>query len=251
MTDLLNLVGKTAFVTGASAGLGAHFAETLARAGAKVIAAARREDGLAETATRIRAIGGICETAALDVTSAASVASVEPLLAGIDILVNNAGLAIEKSFLDQSEEDWDRVIDTNAKGMFLLSQAVARAMKKRGQGGSIINIASILGLRQGSHLAAYTTSKAAVIQLTKVTALELARFGIRVNCLAPGYIETDMNRSVWETEGGKAMLKRVPQRRLGQRAELDGPLLLLASDASSFMTGSVIVADGGHLVSTL
>lgn len=251
MIDLLNLAGKTAFVTGASAGLGAHFAAALARAGAQVILAARREAGLAETAARIRALGGSCEMVALDVASASSIAAVEPLLADVDILVNNAGIAIEKTFLDQTEEDWDRVLDTNAKGMFLLSQAAARAMRARGKGGTIINIASILGLRQGMHLSTYAVSKAAVVQLTKIAALELARFGIRVNCLCPGYIETDMNQAVWETEGGKAMLKRVPQRRLGNANELDGPLLLLASDASSYMTGSVIVADGGHSINSL
>lgn len=251
MTDLLSLEGKTAFVTGASAGLGAHFAETLAGAGATVIIAARREAALAEVAARIRATGATCETVALDVTSAASIAAVEPLLARVDILVNNAGVTVDKPFLDQSEEDWDRVLGTNTKGMFLLTQSAARAMKARGTGGSIINIASILGLRQGGHVAAYATSKAAAIQLTKVSALELARFGIRVNCLCPGYIATDLNRDFWETEPGKAMLRRIPQRRLGAARELDGPLLLLASDASSYMTGSVIVADGGHLTSTL
>lgn len=251
MTDLLSLEGKTAFVTGASAGLGAHFAETLAGAGATVLIAARREAALAEVAARIRATGATCETVALDVTSTASIAAVEPLLARVDILVNNAGVTVDKPFLDQSEEDWDRVLGTNAKGMFLLTQSAARAMKARGTGGSIINIASILGLRQGGHVAAYATSKAAAIQLTKVSALELARFGIRVNCLCPGYIATDLNRDFWETEPGKAMLRRIPQRRLGAARELDGPLLLLASDASSYMTGSVIVADGGHLTSTL
>jgi NAD(P)-dependent dehydrogenase (short-subunit alcohol dehydrogenase family) len=251
LNDLLSLVGKTAFVTGASSGLGAHFAETLALAGARVIAAARREDRLAETAARIRAAGGSCETVALDVTNAAGIAAIEPLLANVDILVNNAGLTNQKPFLDQAEEDWDKIIDTNAKGMFLLSQATARAMQARGEGGSIINIASILGLRQGMHVAPYAVSKAAAIQLTKVAALELARFGIRVNCLCPGYIDTDMNHAVWETEGGKAMLKRVPQRRLGHAHELDGPLLLLASDASTYMTGSVVVADGGHSINSL
>lgn len=251
MTDLLSLAGKTAFVTGASAGLGAHFAQTLSRAGAKVIAAARREDALADVAGRIRAAGGTCETIALDVTSGAGIAAIAPRLAEVDILVNNAGIAIDKPFLDQSEEDWDRVVDTNAKGMFLMTQAVARAMRERGGGGSIINIASIVGLRQSARLAGYAASKAAAVQLTKVSALELARFGIRVNCICPGYIATDMNRAFWETDPGKAMLKRIPQHRLGQPGELDGPLLLLASDASSYMTGSVIVADGGHLLSSL
>ncbi|WP_226946629.1 SDR family NAD(P)-dependent oxidoreductase [Rhizorhabdus phycosphaerae] len=250
-SDLLQLKGKTAFVTGASGGLGAHFAETLAEAGAKVILGARRESALADVAARIRGAGGRCDTVALDVADAASIASIDPLLAEVDIFVNNAGIAIDKPFLEQSEADWDRTLDTNSKGMFLLTQAAARAMRARGVGGSIINIASILGLRQGMHLSAYAASKAAVVQLTKSAALELARFGIRVNCICPGYIETDINRSLWSTEAGQAMIRRVPQRRLGLASDLDGPLLLLASDASSYMTGSVIVADGGHTVSGL
>ncbi|KKC26585.1 2-deoxy-D-gluconate 3-dehydrogenase [Sphingomonas sp. SRS2] len=249
--DLLNLQGKTAFVTGASGGLGAHFAEVLARAGAAVVIGARREAALADVAQRIRAAGGTCTTTALDVSRADSIAAVEPLLSGVDILVNNAGIAIDKPFLDQSEADWDAVVDTNAKGMFLLTQAAARAMRARGAGGSIINIASIVGLRQSGRIASYAASKAAAVQLTKVAALELARFGIRVNAICPGYIATDINADFWETDAGKAMLQRIPQRRTGKASELDGPLLLLASDASSYMTGSVIVADGGHLVSSL
>ncbi|ATE66455.1 SDR family NAD(P)-dependent oxidoreductase [Rhizorhabdus dicambivorans] len=251
MAELFNLAGKTALVTGASAGLGAHFAETLARAGAAVILAARRAEALAEVAGRIRAAGGRAEEVSLDVSSPTSIAGLEARLAEVDILVNNAGVVVEKPFLEQSGEDWDRVVDTNAKGMFLLTQAAARAMQARGQGGSIINIASILGLRQGAHVSTYAASKAAVIQITKVAALELARSGIRVNCICPGYISTDLNRDFWETEPGKAMIRRIPQRRLGQPSDLDGPLLLLASDASAYMTGSVIVADGGHLTSTL
>ena len=249
--DRFDLGGKTAFVTGASGGLGAHFAEVLARAGAKVIVGARREGALEEVATQIGMVGGTCTTTALDISSGASIAAAEPLLAKVDILVNNAGIAIEKPFLDQSEADWDAVVDTNAKGMFLLTQAAARAMKARSAKGSVINIASIVGLRQGGMVMPYAVSKAAVVQFTKVAALELARFGIRVNAICPGYIATDINSAFWETEPGWAMLKRIPQRRTGELSELDGPLLLLASDASSYMTGSVIVADGGHLVSTL
>ncbi len=251
MSDLFNLAGKTALVTGASAGLGAHFAEVLARAGAEVILAARREDALAAVGSRIHAAGGRCSTVALDVSSAASIAAIEPLFATVDILVNNAGIAIEKPFLEQTEADWDAVVDTNAKGMFLLTQAMGRAARARGTGASVVNIASILGLRQGGASAPYTASKSAAIQLTKVAALELARFGVRVNAIAPGYFATDMNREFWDTDPGKAMLRRVPQRRLGDPHELDGALLLLASDASSFMSGSVIAVDGGHLVSGL
>lgn len=246
-----DLSGKTALVTGASSGLGAHFAGVLAQAGATVILAARREAQLAEVAATIRDVGGTCSTVALDVTSKASIDALGDLVGHVDILVNNAGLVREASVLDQSEDDWDVVIDTNLKGMFLLTQAVARAMRARGRGGSIINIASILGLRQGGGVLPYAVSKAGAIQLTKTSALELARFGIRVNALAPGYLDTDLNGGFWETDAGKAMLRRIPQRRLGQLEDLDGPLLLLASDASAYMTGSVLTVDGGHLVSTL
>jgi NAD(P)-dependent dehydrogenase (short-subunit alcohol dehydrogenase family) len=185
------------------------------------------------------------------VSSAASIDGLEALLPRVDILVNNAGVVREAPALDQTEADWDVVMNTNLRGMFLLARAVARAMRDRSKGGSIINIASILGLRQASNVLPYAVSKAGVIQLTKELGLELARFGIRVNALAPGYLETELNSSFWGSDAGKAMLRRVPQRRLGKLEDLDGPLLLLASDASAYMTGSVITVDGGHLVSTL
>ena len=246
-----DLRGKTALVTGASSGLGAHFAARLAAAGAEVILAARRTEALARVVAGIVAARGSCTAVALDVTDEASIASAADAFARADILVNNAGIARESSFLDHAAADWDSVFGTNVRGMFLATQAAARGMKARGLGGSIINIASITGLRQGAGIVSYAVSKAACIQLTKVSALELARFKIRVNALAPGYIATDLNAPLWETEGGKAMIRRIPQRRLGQPEELDGPLLLLASDASSYMTGSVIEVDGGHLVSAL
>jgi NAD(P)-dependent dehydrogenase (short-subunit alcohol dehydrogenase family) len=248
MTDL---TGKRALVTGASAGLGAHFARTLARAGAEVLLAARREEALAAVADGIISEGGRCRTLRLDVADPASIAAAEGQLAGIDILVNNAGVVREGAALDQSEDDWDQVIDTNLKGSFLLAQSTGRAMRAHGRGGSIVNIASILGLRQGGGVLSYAVSKAAVIQLTKTLALELARYKVRVNALAPGYIATDLNGDFWESEPGKAMIRRIPQRRLGRPEDLDGPLLLLASDAAAYMTGSVLVVDGGHLVSPL
>lgn len=246
-----NLSGRTALVTGASSGLGAHFARVLAKAGADVILGARRKDELAAVADEIRAAGGHCSAVHLDVTSAASIDALGTELGQLDILVNNAGLVREANALDQSEADWDVVIDTNLKGMFLLSKAVATIMRDRGRGGSIINIASILGLRQGGGVLPYAVSKAGAIQLTKTMALELARFDIRVNAIAPGYLDTDLNADFWKTEPGKAMIRRIPQRRLGRLEDLDGPLLLLASDASAYMTGSVLTVDGGHLVSTL
>jgi NAD(P)-dependent dehydrogenase (short-subunit alcohol dehydrogenase family) len=169
----------------------------------------------------------------------------------IDILVNNSGTTSTSSFLDHSETEWDSVLDTNLKGAFLVAREVAQVMRDSARGGSVINISSILGLRQAGQLASYAVSKAGLMQLTKTMALELARYGIRVNAMAPGYIETDLNRDFWSTAQGAAMLKRIPQRRLGKAEELDGVLLLLASDASRYMTGSIIAIDGGHLVSTL
>lgn len=251
MADLLNLSGKTVLVTGASSGLGAHFAGTLAEAGAQVILAARREAALATVADAIRASGGTCETVTLDVTSSASIAAIEPMIARTDVLVNNAGIAVEKPFLEQTEEDWDAVLDTNLKSIFLMTHAFARLRWAAGKGGAIINIASVLGLRQGGAVGPYAASKAGAVQLTKNCALELARFGIRVNAICPGYYDTDINHDFWETDPGKAMIKRIPTRRIGQPSELAGALLLLASDAASNMTGSVIAVDGGHLVSGL
>jgi NAD(P)-dependent dehydrogenase (short-subunit alcohol dehydrogenase family) len=245
------LTGKVALVTGASSGLGAHFAKTLAGAGAEVIIGARRRHAMQEVADSIIVSGGKCRAVALDVADAASVAALGAILSEIDILVNNAGVVRDAAALDQTEADWDRVIDTNLKGMFLMSQAVARAMKARGKGGSIINIASILGLRQAGGVLPYAVSKSGAIQMTKSLALELARYEIRVNSLAPGYLETELNSEFWASDAGKAMIRRIPQRRLGSLQDLDGPLLLLASDQSAYMTGAVIEVDGGHLVSTL
>ena len=246
-----NLGGQTALVTGASSGLGAHFAEVLASSGAEVILAARRESGLATVAKRIRASGGRCSSIVLDVTNAESIESIGGRLEQVDILVNNAGVVREAGALDVSETDWDIVIDTNIKGMFLMARAVGAAMRAHGRGGSIINIASILGIRQVAGVLPYAVSKAGAIQLTKTLALELARFRIRVNALAPGYLDTELNSNFWKSDAGLAMIRRIPQRRLGRLEDLDGPLLLLASDASAYMTGSILAVDGGHLVSAL
>ena len=243
--------GRTALVTGASGGLGAHFASVLARAGAEVVIGARRQDASADIADAIRREGGVCSTVTLDVADIDSISAIGSMLERVDILVNNAGVVRDAPVLAQSEADWDMVIDTNLKGMFLMSQATARAMRARGAGGSIINIASILGLRQAGGVLPYAVSKSGVIQMTKTMALELARFGIRVNALAPGYLETELNSGFWDSDAGRAMIKRIPQRRLGRPEELDGALLLLASDASTYMTGSVIAVDGGHLVNGL
>jgi NAD(P)-dependent dehydrogenase (short-subunit alcohol dehydrogenase family) len=243
------LAGKVALVTGASSGLGAHFALLLAGAGAEVILAARREAALAEVADAISAAGGCATSVRLDVTDAASIANLA--LERVDILINNAGLVIAGPALAQGAQAWDEVMDTNLRGMFLLAQAACQAMRERGAGGSIVNIASILGLRQAGGVLPYAVSKAGAIQLTKVLALEVARFGIRVNALAPGYIETDLNKAFWQSDAGSAMLRRIPQRRLGRLEDLDGPLLLLASDAGAYITGTVLTVDGGHMVSSL
>ncbi|WP_150293888.1 SDR family NAD(P)-dependent oxidoreductase [Sphingobium estronivorans] len=251
MTNGFDLRGKVALVTGASGGLGAHFAKVLAQAGAEVIIGARRKDAMDHVAEAITASGAVCEPVTLDVSDAGSIAAIAPRLSRVDILVNNAGVVRDAAALHQTEADWDVVIDTNLKGMFLMSQSLAKAMKARGRGGSIINIASILGLRQAGGVVPYAVSKAGAIQMTRSLALEWARLDIRVNALAPGYLETELNSDFWQSDAGKAMIKRIPQRRLGRLEDLDGPLLLLASDMSQYMTGSVIEVDGGHLVSTL
>jgi NAD(P)-dependent dehydrogenase (short-subunit alcohol dehydrogenase family) len=247
-----DIVGKTAVVTGASGGLGLHFAQLLARHGTHVVLAARSHAAVHEAAAAIIASGGSAEAVVLDVTSPDDVAA---MFAGpgrdTDILVNNAGISGGAAAIDQSEADFDAVIATNLKGTFLVAQAAARRMKAQSRGGSIVNIASILGIRVAGHLSAYAASKAAVIQLTKSMALEWARYDIRVNALCPGYIETPINRDFFQTEAGKALVNRIPSRRLGLADELDAPLLLLASGAGSYITGSALVVDGGHLVSSL
>jgi NAD(P)-dependent dehydrogenase (short-subunit alcohol dehydrogenase family) len=251
----VDLSGKRAIVTGASSGIGRHFAIALARSGARVALAARRSGALQAVADEIKANGGHAVAVRLDVTDELAVRSVVESvvreLGGIDILVNSSGLAITRPLLEQTTADWDTVVNTNLRGAFLMATEVARHMRDSGRPGSIINIASILGLRQSNLVAPYAVSKAGLIQLTKEMALELARFNIRVNALAPGYVLTDINRDFFATEAGTAMIRRVPQRRLGQLADLEGPFLLLASDASSYMTGAIVVADGGHLLSSL
>jgi NAD(P)-dependent dehydrogenase (short-subunit alcohol dehydrogenase family) len=245
-----DLAGATALVTGASSGLGRHFALTLAAAGARVAVAARRVAELEELAAEIAKSGGAALPGVLDVLDpasvAAAIAAAESALGPLDILVNNAGIAATTAFLTQDEAEWRGVLATNLDGAWRVAQAVASRMAAHGRGGAIVNIASIAGLRPASHLAAYSAAKAALISLTQSMAIELARHKIRVNALAPGYIETDLNRDFLHGPAGQAMAKRVPLRRFGEPEDLDGALLLLVSDAGRYMTGSVIVVDGGH-----
>lgn len=250
-TNIFRLDGKRVFITGASSGFGAHFAVVLAAAGATVVLGARRTGKLEETAARVRAAGGKAETVKLDVSSEASVKAAFDAMPAPDVVINNAGINIEASTLDLTGDEWDRVVDTNVKGMWMVSREAIRLWINEKRPGNIINIASILGLRVQSQLAAYTASKAAAIQLTRSLAIDYARHSIRVNAICPGYFETDINRDWFRTEGGQKMIKRVPFRRLGNLPELDGPLLLLASDASSYMSGSCVVVDGAHTQSTL
>jgi NAD(P)-dependent dehydrogenase (short-subunit alcohol dehydrogenase family) len=252
---LTDATSPTALVTGASAGLGAHFARMLAAENFAVVLAARRVDALAALKSRIEAEGGTAEALALDVTDERSVEAafdlMESLGLRIDVVINNAGVSDARAALDITASEWDRVVDTNLRGVFLVAQAAARRMKSDGKGGAIVNVASILGHRVAGSVASYAASKAGVVRLTEALALEWARYGIRVNALCPGYVETDINRDFFATEAGTALVRRIPQRRLGRPEDLDGALMLLASDAGRYITGASLAVDGGHLVSSL
>jgi NAD(P)-dependent dehydrogenase (short-subunit alcohol dehydrogenase family) len=254
--DLFKLDGKVALITGAGSGLGRQFAETLSEAGASVVIAARRREKLEETAALIRDKGGNAICLELDVTDSLSVKNCirETVSeAGVpDILVNNAGIAKLDFLTDISEEDWDAVLDTNLKGVFMMAQAAAKSMINAEKPGSIINIASILGLRVSKALGSYIAAKSAVVQLTKAMAIEWSRHNIRVNALAPGYFVTEINQEQFADSSAKESLRiRVPMARLGELGEIDGPLLLLASDAGSYMTGTILTVDGGHVCNSL
>jgi NAD(P)-dependent dehydrogenase (short-subunit alcohol dehydrogenase family) len=255
MAAAFDLGGSTALVTGASSGLGRHFALVLAGAGAAVALAARRTDMLAEAVAEIAKAGGKAVAVALDVTQPASVAAAlsetERRIGPLDILVNNAGTVTSKPLLEHSEEDWDRVVDTNLKGAWLVAQEAARRWVGAGRAGRVVNIASILGIRAQAGIPGYVASKAGLIHLTHALALELGPKGITVNALAPGYIETDLNRDYLRSDAGKALARRIPLRRIGAMEDLEGALLLLASPAGAYINGAVIPVDGGHLVSAL
>jgi NAD(P)-dependent dehydrogenase (short-subunit alcohol dehydrogenase family) len=253
---LFRVDGHRALVTGASSGLGQRFARTLAAAGAEVIVAARRTDRLAELVRELEAMSAKSGAVALDVTDRASIVAafddIERRFGGpADIVVNNAGATVTKPLLQHDESDWDAVVGTNLKGGWMVAQEAARRLVAADRGGSLINIASILGERVAGGVAPYAISKAGLVQATKAMALELARYRIRVNAVLPGYIVTDLNRDFLGSEAGEKLRARIPTRRFGQLSDLDGPLLLLASDAGAHMTGAVLAVDGGHLVSSL
>ena len=252
MNDIFNLEGKTALITGASSGLGKHFAKTLAGAGASVILSARRVENLEALKNEI---GSQASCIPLDVTSVESIDNlikeIRSTSGSLDILINNAGVSDPQRFKDLTEESWNYVLETNLNGALRMAKAVTDIFLEDKKGGSIINIASILGIRVGLNLTSYAVAKAGLVQLTKSMALELARSNIRVNAIAPGYILTEINDDFFDTQEGQSYIKSIPMRRLGLESELDGILLLLASDASSFMTGSIIPVDGGHLVNPL
>ena len=258
MNDLLqpfSLEGKVALVTGASSGFGKHFATVLSQAGAKVVLAARRTELIQAEADKIIAGGGEAMAVTMDVTSSASIAAaldeIESGFGVVTTVVNNAGITIPKLLLDLSDDDWTNVIDTNLTGVAYVARESARRMIAAGVGGSIVNIGSILAERVQKALTNYAASKAAVVQFTKAAALEFAQYNIRVNALCPGYFNTDLNSEWFKTSEGQALIKRIPQRRTGTLSELNGPLLLLASDAGSLMTGSAVTVDGGHVLSEL
>ena len=254
--DLFKLDGKVALITGAGSGLGRQFAETLSDAGATVVLAARRREKLEETAELVRNKGGNAICLELDVTDSLSVTNcvreTTSEFGTPDILVNNAGIAKQAFLTDISEDDWDAVLDTNLKGVFMMAQAVVKSMINADKHGSIINIASVLGLRVSKALGSYIAAKSAVVQLTKAMAIEWSRYNIRVNALAPGYFITEINQEQFADGSAEDFLmRRVPMSRVGDLREIAGPLLLLASDAGSYMTGSIIAVDGGHVCSSL
>lgn len=253
MTDNKLLTGKTALITGASAGLGKHFATYLSAQGAQTVLAARRIEKLEETASTIRTAGGITHCIALDVMESAEIPIVfdqaEETFGSVDILINNSGIAVAGKLPNIPEDDWEAVIGTNLKGAWMMAQEAARRMIAAKKEGSIVNLASVLAFRAQKALSTYSISKAAVAQMTRAMAAELAPHGIRVNALAPGYIATDMNSKFLYSKRGEEMMQQVPLGRYGQMEELNECLMMLAGDKSKYLTGAVIPIDGGHSLS--
>ncbi len=255
--DRFRLDGRTVAITGASSGFGHHFAGVLAAAGARVVLGARRVEKIEERVEEIRTAGGEALGLALDVCDSSSLAgfldSAWAAYGGVDVLIQNAGVeAGAKTYMTIDEEDWDRVLDTNLKSVWLGAKLYTERVTAGDQtGGNIVNIGSITSYRHIKGQFPYAVSKAGLTKATEILALEGARYGIRVNTLAPGYILTDVSRVLLEGPGSEEFVRGIPQRRYGEFDDLDGPLLLLASDASSYMTGSTIVVDGGHLCAAL
>jgi len=251
--SIFDLSGRAAFISGASSGIGLHTARTLAKAGAAVALGARRADRLEAIVAELRTEGHKACAVRLDVTNPSGIAPAwqeaeSQLGLPVDILFNNAGVIYVERFTSQTHDEVSRIFDTNLKGAFLVAQEAARHMSARGHG-SIINIASSSGLRAGGQMSSYGASKAGLIHLTHIMALELAGKGVRVNALAPGNILTDMQAQFAERGIESGILKRIPMRRFGEASDLDGATLLLASDAGRYMTGAVIPVDGGQVLS--
>ena len=250
-----DLTGQVALVTGASRGIGRHLALLLAAAGAKVALAARNHEMLADAVHDIEREGGAAVAITLDVTNADSVATAvaetERTFGSLDLLVNNAGVTVAKPVLDHTEADWDSVLDTNLKGAWLMAREFAAQLVAAGRPGRIVNIASILGERSIPQGPSYSAAKAGLIHLTHVLAMELARYKILVNALAPGFIETDLTHRFLQSEAGKRLAGRIPLRRFAEPEDLDGAMLLLASPAGAYITGAVITVDGGHSVAPI
>ncbi|MGN1290986.1 MAG: SDR family NAD(P)-dependent oxidoreductase [Bradyrhizobium sp.] len=252
MSDLFDVSKEIILITGASQGLGRQFARVLAAHGAAVVLAARQTAKLKDLEQEINAKGGRAAAVQMDVADISGIAkaldAAEAALGPITVLINNAGIAIEKLSTEQTEADWDAVISANLKGAYFLSTELARRMILRKQPGNIVNVASVLGQGVLKAVSPYAISKAGMIQGTKAMALELAGNNIRVNALAPGYIDTEMNHDFWSTPAGERLAKRIPQRRVGAESDLDGAIMLLASNASRYMTGTVVTVDGGFLL---
>jgi NAD(P)-dependent dehydrogenase (short-subunit alcohol dehydrogenase family) len=253
----IDLSGRVAFVTGASSGLGVQFARTLARAGAGVVLAARRLERLKTLRAEIEAAGGDAHVVELDVTDTDSiksaVAHAETEMGTIDILVNNSGVSTTQKLIDVTPEDYDYVMQTNTRGAFFVAQEVGKRMIARSRGaapgtftgGRIVNVASMAGLRVLGQIGVYCMSKAAVIHMTRSMALEWGRFGINVNAICPGYIDTEINHHHWQTEAGQKLVQMLPRKRLGTPEDLDAVLVMLCANESRFINGSVIAADDG------
>ncbi len=250
--DMFNLSDRVALVTGASSGLGVRFAEVLAANGARVVLVARRAQRLAEVKGRIEGAGGTVIAVEADVTDRAAMKrtfdEAERAFGPVTVLVNNAGVAHTHRAIDLPESEWRRVLDTNLDAVFFWSQEAARRMMAAKARGAIVNIASILGYGVSKGVLAYAVAKAGVVQLTRALALEWSFKGVRVNAIAPGWFETEINKDYLQSDHGRQMVREIPIGRFGKDGDLDGALLLLSSEAGAFITGSTLVADGGQML---